>query len=266
MTDRDGRIAMAFGRSVDELRSIPTDRYSANLFYPSSFANIRPGEVVVSLGCGAGMDSFMAAKTAGPTGHIIGVDITAATLELAKSNAVRQGISNAEFRLYEMDRMPIDSNSVDVIVGGCFLSRVPNKYQVMTEMYRILKPGGRLCLSDMALKQPHPENPFLSGAMLIGDYISQLNSTGFTNSIVVEFGTEQSQGNPLGFLSPTPTTSATSFCGNSVGVPTSSRGTTEFSSTGSNDISLGNVALSGNQCGVATPTSHLPIKVYAVKV
>ncbi|KAH3764820.1 arsenite methyltransferase [Pelomyxa schiedti] len=235
--DRE-RLARAFGYSVEELESIPRGaNLGASCGNPTSVANIKPGEVVVDLGSGGGIDCFLAAKKVGPTGRVIGLDMTPAMVELAKNNAVQQGISNVEFRLGEIENMPIESNSVDVVISNCVINLVPNKLKAMSEIFRILKPGGRLSISDVALKQPLPEclrgnlaviASCVGSAMLIDDYLAKLNASGFTNSMVVDSGADlnvwkkafQGQGSPCGCSSSsaTPTTTTCGGGGSSSGI------------------------------------------------
>ncbi|KAH3731427.1 arsenite methyltransferase [Pelomyxa schiedti] len=288
--DRE-RLARAFGYSVEELESIPRGaNLGASCGNPTSVANIKPGEVVVDLGSGGGIDCFLAAKKVGPTGRVIGLDMTPAMVELAKNNAVQQGISNVEFRLGEIENMPIESNSVDVVISNCVINLVPNKLknldyipssltthpQAMSEIFRILKPGGRLSISDVALKQPLPEclrgdlaviASCVGSAMLIDDYLAKLNASGFTNSMVVDSGADlnvwkkafQGQGSPCG-CSSSSTTPTTTTCGGGG----SSSGISCCGSTGSvtptASSSCGGGATSGGlfSCCGSSPTCTKP--------
>src|SRR6516165_3784648 len=151
-------VAEAFGYTPEELASIPA---GANLGLscgnPTATANLRPGEVVVDLGCGGGMDVFLAAAKVGPTGRAIGVDMTPEMIERARRNAERMGLGNVEFHLATIDRLPLADNSVDCVVSNCVINLAPDKAAVFREIHRVLKPGGRVAVSDIALKRPLPD-------------------------------------------------------------------------------------------------------------
>jgi arsenite methyltransferase len=183
-------VAEAFGYSAEELASIPAE---ANMGLacgnPTATANLRPGEVVVDLGCGGGLDVFLAAKKVGPTGKAIGIDMTPEMLARARANARQQGLTNVEFHEATIDRLPLADASVDCVISNCVINLVCDKQAVFREIARVLKPGGRLAVSDIALKKPLPAEIVsdllayvgcIAGAILIEEYASGLKGAGFS--------------------------------------------------------------------------------------
>lgn len=186
-------IAEAFGYSADDLAALPE---GANLGLscgnPTATANLRPGEVVVDLGCGAGIDVLLAARKVGPTGQAIGIDMTTAMLDRARANATRpvggQVLTNVQFHLAPIDCLPFADDTVDCLVSNCVINLAPDKAAVFREMFRVLKPGGRVAVSDIALKKPLPAElardvgayvGCIAGALLIADYERGLRDAGF---------------------------------------------------------------------------------------
>ena len=150
-TENAEALAVAFGYAPDELAALPD---GANLGLscgnPQALAGLEPGEVVLDLGSGAGFDCLVAARKVGATGRVIGVDMTDAMLEKARANAREAGLSQVEFRKGDLEALPIDDSSVDVVLSNCVLNLVPDKDQAFREIQRVLKVGGRLSISDMA--------------------------------------------------------------------------------------------------------------------
>ncbi len=157
---------------------------------PTQFASLRPGETVLDLGSGAGIDVFLAANAVGPTGRAIGVDMTPEMIERARENAKKGGYENVEFRLGELENMPIEDNSIDVILSNCVINLTPDKMRVFEEMRRVLKPGGRFSISDIVTFGDPPEAiradmelwaGCVAGAIDRDDYLSMLREAGFRN-------------------------------------------------------------------------------------
>ena len=193
-------VAEAFGYSAEELTSIPS---AANMGLscgnPTATAHLKPGEVVVDLGSGGGLDVFLAAKKVGPSGRAIGIDMTQEMIDRARANAVAGGYDNVEFHLATIDRIPLPDASVDCVISNCVLNLAPDKPAVFREIARILKPGGRLAVSDIALKAELPEEianslaayvGCIAGALRIDDYMTQLADTGFEHIQVVDSGAD----------------------------------------------------------------------------
>ena len=189
-------VAEAFGYSAEELSSIPAEaNMGLSCGNPTATAGLRPGEVVVDLGSGGGLDVFLAARKVGPTGKAIGIDMTPEMLERARANAVRQGLANVEFHEANIDDLPLVDASVDCVISNCVIILAPDKHAVFREIARVLKPGGRVAVSDIALKKPLPPelgNDLLAyvgciaGAIPIDAYIAGLKAAGFAAVEVVD--------------------------------------------------------------------------------
>lgn len=193
-------IAEAFGYSVEELTSIPAEaNMGLSCGNPTATAKLRPGEVVVDLGSGGGLDVFLAARQIGPTGKAIGIDMTAAMIARAQENAVKGGYTNVEFHLANIDHIPLPSSSADCVLSNCVLNLAPDKPAVFREIVRILKPGGRVVVSDIALKGELPEAiasnlaayvGCIAGAIPIDTYREELLKAGFEYVEIVDSGSD----------------------------------------------------------------------------
>jgi arsenite methyltransferase len=166
---------------------------------PTATAHIKQGEVVVDLGSGGGLDVFLASKMVGPQGRAIGIDMTPAMIERARANAKAGGYTNVEFYESTIDRIPLPDASVDCVISNCVLNLAPDKPAVFREIARILKPGGRVAVSDIALKRELPEDVAksvaayvgcIAGAILIDDYRSGLLAAGFEHVEIVDSGAD----------------------------------------------------------------------------
>lgn len=198
------QVAEAFGYTADELASIPAEaNMGLSCGNPTAFASLKAGEVVVDLGCGGGLDVLLAARKVGPTGKAIGIDMTPEMIELARKNAARgsdgKPLSNVEFHLATIDRLPLPDASVDCVISNCVINLAPDKHAVFREIARVLKPGGRLAVSDIALKKPLPREVAedvmayvgcIAGAILITDYEAGLRESGFAHVQIVDSGAD----------------------------------------------------------------------------
>jgi arsenite methyltransferase len=193
-------VAEAFGYTPEQLASIPAEaNMGVSCGNPTVYAGLRPGETVVDLGCGGGLDVFLAAKRVGPTGRAIGIDMTPEMLDLARRNAAKadhgKPIENVEFHQATIDKLPLADASVDCIISNCVINLAPDKQAVFREIVRVLRPGGRLAVSDIALKKTLPSEVSnnlmayvgcIAGAIPIEEYRRQLIEAGFAEVDVID--------------------------------------------------------------------------------
>ena len=191
----DSAPSRSIGYTEEELKAVPE---GANLGLgcgnPIALASLKEGEVVLDLGSGAGFDCFLAARQVGSVGKVIGVDMTAEMLERARENARKGGFGNVEFRLGEIENLPVGDNQVDIIISNCVINLSPNKKRVFQEAFRVLRPGGRLMVSDIVLLKDLPEEIRSSVAAYVGciagattqkEYLETIRTTGFEETRVL---------------------------------------------------------------------------------
>jgi SAM-dependent methyltransferase len=182
-------ISRAIGYTEEELRAIPEE---ANLGLgcgnPVALASLREGETVLDLGSGAGVDCFLAANSVGKSGRVIGVDMTPEMIDKARGNARKGNYENVEFRLGEIENLPVADHTVDVVISNCVINLSPDKHRVFREAFRILRPGGRLMVSDIVLLKELPDVikhsveayvGCLSGAIMKDAYVEAIRDAGF---------------------------------------------------------------------------------------
>lgn len=190
------RQTKQLGYTQDEITQAPAgSNLGLGCGNPVAIASLNEGETVLDLGSGAGLDAFLASKKVGKTGKVIGVDITDEMLIKARENAEKGDISNVEFRKGDIEDLPVENNTIDVIISNCVINLAPNKEKVFKEAYRVLKQGGRIMVSDVVLVKPLPENMkndkdllvgCVSGSILKKDYLELLENTGFSNIKVLK--------------------------------------------------------------------------------
>jgi arsenite methyltransferase len=174
----------------EELSGLPDSVTQASLGCgnPTAIAGLRRGEVVLDLGSGGGIDSFLAARQVGPEGRVIGLDMTPDMIKLARRNAKQMGVTNVDFRYGEMEEMPLPGDSVDVIISNCVINLSPDKDAVFREAYRVLRPGGRMSISDMVVDGDLPQAirgrldawaACVAGALDEADYLGRMRAAGF---------------------------------------------------------------------------------------
>lgn len=189
-------ISKRIGYSEEEIKMVPE---GANLGLgcgnPVAIASLKEGEIVLDLGAGAGFDCFLAAQKVGKKGRVIGVDMTPEMVEKARKNALKGGYENVEFRLGEIENLPVADNFVDVVISNCVINLSPDKDRVFREAFRVLKPGGRVMIADIVLLRELPDSiknsievylGCIAGAVKKDEYIKIIKDTGFQNVKILE--------------------------------------------------------------------------------
>jgi ubiquinone/menaquinone biosynthesis C-methylase UbiE len=198
--------ALQIGYSEEDLQSIP-DASSMGLGCgnPVALASIKEGDTVLDLGSGGGIDVFLAAQRVGPNGKVIGVDMTEAMLTKATTTAHQHGYANVEFRLGEIEQLPVDDASVDIVISNCVINLSPDKDRVFKEAYRVLKPNGRIMISDIVTEGALPETVkssfaawagCVAGALEKQQYLDTIRNAGFHNVRIVSESTYSIDGTP----------------------------------------------------------------------
>ncbi len=187
---------------VASAEGVPEGAVSFGCGNPVALASLRPGETVVDLGSGAGLDCIHAAQQVGPNGVVIGVDFTTEMLERARQNVAQIGLGNVEFRMGDIEALPVEDESVDVVISNCVINLAPDKDAVFLEAFRVLRPGGRLMVSDILLTRPATEaekndmallTGCISGSLPVEEYLGKIRAAGFpevtyTEEKPVQFG------------------------------------------------------------------------------
>lgn len=187
----DDGYGKELGYSQEELDSVPEGcNMGLGCGNPQAIASLKPGEVVVDLGAGGGFDAFLAARKVGPNGKVYGVDMTPEMLSKARANASKSGYRHVEFLLGEIEHLPLADNSADVVISNCVINMSTNKTQVFKESFRVLRPGGRIAISDMVALKPLPAEMVnnkelycncISGAITVQELKKILSQAGFTD-------------------------------------------------------------------------------------
>ena len=208
--ERAAELGEKLGYTAAELASIPEgSNLGLGCGNPSAIGEVRPGETVLDLGSGAGIDCFLAAKKVGPKGRVIGVDMTPEMLERARGNAAAGGYDNVEFREGVIEDLPLPDGSVDVVISNCVINLSPDKPRVFREIARVLKPGGRMYVSDIVLRRPLPffvrrsvalYTGCIAGALRREAYLRGIHDAGLVNVEVrseVTYAAELFEGDPV---------------------------------------------------------------------
>ncbi|MCX6715568.1 MAG: arsenite methyltransferase [Candidatus Taylorbacteria bacterium] len=203
------KIARSIGYSDAEIAKVGSANLGLGCGNPTALAHIKEGETVLDLGSGAGLDCFLSADKVGASGKVIGVDMTEEMVNMARENAANQGYQNIEFKLGDIEKLPIDDSSIDVVISNCVVNLAPDKSKVFGEVYRVLRKGGRMYISDIVLlDELSPEQRAdgkliagcVGGALLKNDYIKIIEDAGFTVKVLSEdkeISKRQYQGIPL---------------------------------------------------------------------
>lgn len=207
--DESARISKSVGYSEQDIDSVSDANLGLGCGNPTGMGGIKEGDVVLDLGSGAGFDCFLAAKKVGERGRVIGVDISEEMIERAKTNADKYGYKNVEFRLGDIESLPVEDGSVDIVISNCVVNLAPDKSRVFKEAYRVLKLGGRIYLSDIVLlknlsEEQRNDNVLLAGcvggALLKDDYLGVIEAAGFEVRVISEdkeISKRQYEGIPL---------------------------------------------------------------------
>jgi arsenite methyltransferase len=188
-------ISKSIGYSDEELNVVPEANLGLGCGNPTALGHIKEGDVVLDLGSGAGFDCFLAAKKVGPSGQVIGVDMTEEMVDKAKAIAAKYEYTNVEFRLGDIENLPVENESVDVVISNCVINLVPDKSKVFNEAYRVLKNGGRIYVSDIVLLKELSDKQktnkellagCVAGALLKNDYVRKIELAGFEVKILSE--------------------------------------------------------------------------------
>ena len=189
------KLSKSIGYSEEEMNAVPEANLGLGCGNPTAFSNIKEGDTVLDLGSGAGFDCFLASKKVGKTGKVIGLDMTEEMIAKARILAKEHGYSNVEFRLSDIEKMPLDDNSVDVIISNCVINLAPNKLKVFKESYRVLRRGGKMYVSDIVLlgkltvEQLNDEDLLsgcVAGALQKNDYLGKIKQSGFKVNAISE--------------------------------------------------------------------------------
>jgi arsenite methyltransferase len=200
----DARL-LRMGYPAGELVNLPQEALStaAGCGSPITFAELKPGEVVLDLGSGGGLDALLASQRVGPQGKVVGVDLTPEMVELARRNAQKLGVGNVEFLVGDIERLPVQDASADVLLSNCVINLAPDKGAVFREAFRALKPGGRIIVADIVVQGEVPESlrkdmtawtGCIGGALVREDYLQRIQGSGF---VAVEILEERISRGPL---------------------------------------------------------------------
>lgn len=188
-------LSKSLGYSESDVQAVPDANLGLGCGNPTAFAELKPGNVVLDLGSGGGFDCFLAAQKVGSSGKVIGVDMTPEMVKKAQANAQKYGYLNVEFRHGDIEDLPVEDSSVDVIISNCVINLAPDKEKVFREAFRVLKPEGRMYISDMVLLDELPEElkndsellaGCIAGAVLKEEYLRLLKKAGFSVEILNE--------------------------------------------------------------------------------
>ncbi|MBI5166794.1 MAG: arsenite methyltransferase [candidate division NC10 bacterium] len=193
------------GYTTEEIEMVPEGAIAtgAGCGNPTALADLREGEVVLDLGSGGGIDVLLAARKVGPKGRVIGIDMTEEMIQRARENAKAMGLDNVEFRIGEIENLPVENESIDVVISNCVINLSPDKGRVFQEAFRVLRPGGRVVVSDIVSKGKLPEEArkdmdawarCIAGALEDREYLEKIRKAGFQSLQVVSKGSHREPG------------------------------------------------------------------------